>query len=146
MLALLLLGRLIADHLMAAVEVIESEVITSQQRINYQEMHMTEESVMPAVCVTEMKASTHNLLTSNSSTVNLEQFITCENHSSLSRLLQVTAYVFWFIKLLKHKARSTGTIWSIILEPEAERLWIVQAQTLLAQETCFNEWKKQFGP
>ena len=44
---------------------------------------MTEESVMPAECVTEMKVPTHcNLLTSNSSTVNLEQFITCENHSS----------------------------------------------------------------
>ena len=114
-----------------------------------QEMNEIEESVMPVECVTEMKAPTHSLLTSNSSTVNLEQFITCEDHSSLSRLLRVTAYVIRFIKLLKHKARSTGTIRSIILEPEeiteAERLWIVQAQTLLAQETRFNEWKRQFG-
>ena len=39
-------------------------------------------------------------------------------------------------------------IQSIILEPgeitEAKQLWTVQAQTLLAQETHFNEWKKQF--
>ena len=91
-----------------------------------QEVNMIEESVMPAERVTEMKAPTHSLLTSNSPTVNLEQFITCEDHSSLSRLLRVTAYVIWFIKLLKYKARSTGTIRSIILEPEeiteAERL------------------------
>ena len=112
-------------------------------------MNVIEESVMPVECVTEMKAPTHSLLTSNSLTVNLEQFITCEDHSSLSRLLRVTAYVIRFIKLLKHKEMFTGTIWSIILEPEeiteAERLWIVQAQTLLAQVTRFNEWKRKFG-
>ena len=51
--------------------------------------------------------------------------------------------------IFRNKARSSGTIQSIILEPEeiteAKRLWTVQAQTLLAQETRFNEWKKQFG-
>ena len=51
--------------------------------------------------------------------------------------------------VLRNKARSSGTIQSIILEPEeitkAKRLWTVQAQTLPAQEICFNEWKKQFG-
>ena len=51
--------------------------------------------------------------------------------------------------ILRNKARSSGTIQSIILEPEeiteAKRLWTVQAQTLLAQETHCNEWKKQFG-
>ena len=51
--------------------------------------------------------------------------------------------------IFRNKARFSGTIQSIILEPEeiteAKRLWTVQAQTLLAQETQFNEWKKQFG-
>ena len=117
--------------------------------LNLQEMNTTEESEMPAECVTEMKVSTHSLLTSNSSTVKLEQFISCENYSSLSKLLRVTAYVIRFIRLLKNKAKSSDTIRPNILEQEeideAGTLWIVQVQTSLAQETHFNEWKKQFG-
>ena len=52
---------------------------------------MIEELVLLAECVTKMKAPTHRLLTSNSSAMNLDQFITCKNHTSVSRLLQVTA-------------------------------------------------------
>ena len=122
---------------------------SSPDWLNLQEMNTIEESEMPAECVTEMKVSTHSLLTSNSSTVKLEQFISCENYSSLSKLLRVTAYVIRFIRLLKNKAKSSDTIRPNILEQEeideAETLWIVQAQTSLTQETHFNEWKKQFG-
>ena len=100
---------------------------------------------MPIECVSEMKAVTHSLLTPKSSpSANLEQLISCKNYGTLPRLLRVTAYVIRFTRLLKERGGSTSSS----LEPEeiaeAERLWIIQSQTLLAEEKRFFEWKKQF--
>ena len=72
--------------------------------------------------------------------------IACEEYSSLSRLLRVTAYVLHFIRILKSRIRSVQLVpVSQTLEPEeveeAERLWIIESQT---QDRHFNEWKNQF--
>lgn len=103
---------------------------------------------MPAECALEMKAETHSLLTPESSpSANLEELIPCKIHSTLQRLLRVTAYVIWFIRLLKERGRCNNN-YSLTLEPkeiaEAERLWIIQSQRLLPEEKHFPEWKKQF--
>ena len=66
--------------------------------------------VMPAECVSEMKAVTHSLLTppKSSTSANLEQLISCKNYSTLPRLLWVTAYVIRFIRLLKQRGGPTS--------------------------------------
>ena len=105
---------------------------------------------MPTECVTEMKVKnmvTQNLLVPNhSADINLERVIVCEDYSKLTRLLRVTAYVLRFIHLLK--ARTRPTITPCLLTPqeitEAERLWIIQSQSWLANDRHFDEWRRQF--
>ena len=120
--------------------------------IHCPEDNTTEELAMPAECTVEMKVVTpitHSLLTPGSSpSVNLEQLIPCKNYSTLPRLLRVTAYVIRFTRLLKERVETTN-IHSHNLEPEeiaeAEKLWILQSQTLLTKDKRFVEWKQQFG-
>ena len=62
---------------------------------------------------------THNLFTpSSTSSISLQQVIACEDYSTLSQLLQVTAYVLHFIKLLKNHLKSTPALQILALEPE----------------------------
>ena len=82
---------------------------------------------------------THNLLTgSSASNMNLEEAITCEQHSTLSRLLRVIAYVLRFIRMLKSQRSGQPVAISVTLEPEevteAERLWIIESDTTASRQ------------
>ena len=65
----------------------------------------SDEPVLPVECAQELIARdrlTHNLLTPSSAlNVSLREVIACEEYSSLSRLLRVTAYVLRYIRILK---------------------------------------------
>ena len=116
------------------------------------EKNTYEELTMPVECAVEMMTEdrvTHNLFASNSTSgKGLQQVIVCENYSTLTRLLRVTAYVIRFVKILKSRVGSISTLQSPTLGPEeiaeAERLWILEAQSQLAQEGHFNEWMRQY--
>ena len=117
--------------------------------MNLSHSNTSEDLVMPAECATEMKVKnlvTHNLLTpSSSADLNLEQVIVCEDHSKLTRLLRVTAYVLRFIRLLKDRDSSTLTPHLTLEEiTKAEQLWIVHSQLQLTSDGCFDEWRRQF--
>ena len=110
------------------------------------ESNTTEELIMPAECAIEMKAVTHGLLMPDSLPgTNLEQLIFCKDYSTLRRLLRVTAYVIRFIGSPKKGVETH----SQNLEPEeiteAEKLCIIQFQTLLTEDKRFGVWKQQFG-
>ncbi len=62
---------------------------------------------MPTECLVEMRAQdkeTHALLTGDSAS--LDKVTRCEEYSSLSRLLSVTAYVLKFVPALKQAIKS----------------------------------------
>ena len=104
---------------------------------------------MPEDCVTEMKAAdqrlAHSLLMSTSPT-GLGQIMDCERFGTLSRLLKVTTYVVKFVRMLKKKVRITDENSAQLSDSaEAERLWIIEAQTPLTQDRSFDAWEKQFG-
>jgi len=119
------------------------------------ERNNPEELTMPAECAVEMMAKdrvSHNLLTGNPTpNVSLQQVIVCKNYSTLTRLLRVTAYVIRFLKMLKGRMRPNSSLLyqSLTLTPDeitdAERLWILEAQTQLTQERNFDEWKRQYN-
>ena len=106
---------------------------------------------MPEDCVPEMRAnpnrnSAHGLLTTEPST-GLECIMRCEDYSTLSRLLRVTAQLLRSVKLFKRKNSSVENTSALSAKEvaEAKKLWIIQSQLLLTQDNKFNTWKKQFG-
>ena len=105
---------------------------------------------MPEECITEMRAAdqTHSLLSTDPPT-GLTLIMRCEDYGSFSWLLQVTAYVLKFLRLLKERSPAEKTEQVQPPQPsdivEDERLWIVESQSTLTQERCFELWKKQFG-
>ena len=62
-------------------------------------------------------------------------------------MFRITSLVVKFVRLLKRKLKKTpqndGTQLSDLTE--AERLWILEVQLLLAQDKKFLTWKKQFN-
>jgi len=111
-----------------------------------------EAMTMPRECLSEMKASdreelTVNLLTSNVSTTVLP----CENFSSLTKLLRVTAYILKFINVMKDRVHSSGASSQAdcILTAEDIHLaltyWLKVSQSSLAHMKNFPLWGKQFG-
>lgn len=104
---------------------------------------------MPEGCATEMKAanrkSTHGLLTTNPSS-GLRQILKCEDYSSLPKLLRVTAYTLKFVRLLKRRVKLAHEPPEQLDDIEqAERLWIIESQSLLSQDRLFETWKRQFN-
>ena len=70
----------------------------------------------------------------------------CEDFSTLDRLLQVTAQVLKFCRILQRKPLPEATDTSEADETaRAELLWIIESQTLLQRDKNFDDWKKQFG-
>ena len=73
----------------------------------------------------------------------------CEKFSSLQRLLRVTAYVFRFVDMLKHKVKKLDKAPSQELTAadilEAETLWVKESQHLLMKDKRFDSWQKEFG-
>ena len=87
----------------------------------------SEGQVIPAECEEELTTrgrSTHNLLTSSSaSNVKLHEVVTCEQYSTLSRLLRVTAYVLRFIRMQ-----------DLVIPHPAQQLW--SQKRLQKQKDC----------
>ena len=102
---------------------------------------------MPTECVSEMKIpkeKTHNLLVTTQA-LTIGSVIKCEDFSTLTRLLRVTAYVLRAVKLLKRsKTCPKGPMTPDELV-EAEKLWIIDTQTPLKTENNLKVWQKQFG-
>lgn len=84
----------------------------------------------------------HSLLTSSSPT-GLGQIMRCGDFSTLRHLLRVTTYVVRFTRMLIQTRKEGSSRLSD--SAEAERLWIVESQSLLTQNKNFNTWKKQFN-
>ena len=105
-----------------------------------------DDTTMPAECASEMKMSkekTHNLLITTQAPT-IASVIKCEDFSTLSRLLRVTAYVRRAVKLFK----KMNTCPKGPLAPqelvEAEELWIIDTQITLKNESNLKVWQKQF--
>ena len=101
---------------------------------------------MPRKCMTEMKASkgkSHSLLATHQAPT-VGSVIKCEDYSTLTHLLRVTAYVLRAVKLFKRSIVHPKKPLSPEELVEAERLWIVHAQMQLKDEKNFNMWQKQF--
>ena len=104
---------------------------------------------MPENCLVEMetkdKNSVHGLLTIKKAT-RLSQVMNCEDFSTLNRLLQVTAQVLRFCRILQRKLLPETTDTSEAdATARAEMLWTMESQALLLRDKNFDNWKKQFG-
>ena len=104
---------------------------------------------MPEDCMVEMKAKdknlVHGLLTTQEPS-GLGQIMNCEDFNILDRLLQVTAQVLKFCRILQCKLLPKVIDTSESEETaRAEMLWIIESQTSLLKDKNFGNWKKQFG-
>ena len=99
---------------------------------------------MPDLCVTELKTTTkemvHNLLTTQPPAIS--QLIDIERFSTNHKLFRTTAYVLKFMKLLKKRVTTAELTLDDTLE--AERVWIMDAQSNMEQDRNFPKWKAQF--
>ena len=109
-----------------------------------------DESVLKE-CMSELKVKdilqfqeAHNLHALQKSVV--DPLMPCENCSSLTRLLRVTALVFKFVEMLKSGSRQTVSP-SVQTKDvvDTEHYWIRVTQRYLVQNDKFNEWKVQLG-
>ena len=109
-----------------------------------------DESVLKE-CISELEVKdklqfqeAHNFHASQKSVV--DPLIPCENCSSLTSLLRVTALVFKFVEMLKSGSRQTVSP-SVQTKDivDAEHYWIRVTQQYLVQNDKFNEWKVQLG-
>ena len=101
---------------------------------------------MPRECASEIKISRgkmHNMLvTTQAPTVG--SVIKCEDFSTLTRLLRVTAYVLRAVKLFKRSISCPKGQLTPEELVEAERLWIVDTQTQLKSGSKLKMWHKKF--
>ena len=96
---------------------------------------------MPRECMTEMKASkgkSHSLLATHWAPT-VGSVIKCEDYSTLTHLLQVTAYVLRAVKLFKRSIVHPKKPLSPEELVEAEKLWIVHTQVQLKDETTLDQ-------
>ena len=107
----------------------------------------SDEVSVPRECLSKMKASkekTHNLLiTTHAPTIG--SVFKCEDFSTLTRLLRVTACVLRAVKLFKRSTPHPKEPLSPEELIEAERLWVVDTQTQLKSESNLKMWQKQFN-
>ena len=118
---------------------------------DYQE-HVHKEVNMPEECLKEARSClndgngivAHSLVASSQ-----DEILRCENFSSLTRLLRVTAFVFKFIQVLKSKITKTESIGETNISVEdmenSEFYWVKILQKSLPQTKNFSMWKMQFG-
>ena len=110
-----------------------------------------EPSTVPEECLVEMKSmaakSVHTLVATERHPI-LGWVIDCTKYSTMSRLLRVTAYVLRAVKIfrrtLQEQSRDRTTLTPEELA-DAEKLWIVDSQQMLAEENKFPTWKNQFN-
>ena len=100
---------------------------------------------MPDECLREIKVSRypiHNLMVANNHNCRsgISAIMTCEDFSSLQKLLRITAYVMRFIDTLRQVIER-----KIVTSARAERLWIIESQKCLEEDGNFLTWQRQFG-
>ena len=100
-------------------------------------------------CRQEMKSKkvAHTLVVAQGHGPRLGQIISCENFSSLHRLLRVTALVLKFVCLLHllKEGRSNVLAPTDCLD-QARLYWLKDAQSQLEQDGKFPLWRHQFDP
>ena len=70
----------------------------------------------------------------------------CQNFSSLTKLVQVTTYVVKFARaMIRVLNKGCGESEEEADHAKAEKLWIVESQSALAQDPMFDTWKRQFN-
>jgi hypothetical protein len=78
-----------------------------------------------------------------------DALMSCENYSSLKKLLRVTAYVFKFIQLVRPPKGANSPQSNQTLNVEdinaALTYWLKVSQTMLPGTGKFEVWSKQFG-
>jgi hypothetical protein len=106
-----------------------------------------EASPMPDDCAAELKASdqsTHTLLAADPQP-SVGNILNCRDYSSMNHLLRVTAYV---LRAANHFKGASLAQDDSKLNPEelanAERLWIMQAQSTSPRDKKFSTWQHQF--
>ncbi len=104
---------------------------------------------MPEGCFAELKirdrSLVHGLLVTKEPT-GLGQIMRCEDFSSLTRLLAVTARLLKFVRILRNKVHhESGDQQEGDGYSKAETLWIIESQSLLVKDRKFDDWKKQLG-
>ena len=100
---------------------------------------------IPELCVAELKTASqgvvHSLLTTQPPRIG--QLIDIQRFSSVHKLYRATAYVLRFVKLLRRRVKSPEITQADL--SEAERLWVLDAQSCMVQDQNFPMWKIQFG-
>ena len=105
---------------------------------------------MPELCASELKAGSklsHNLLAIERSN-SVGEVISCEDFSTLQRLLRVTAYVQRAVNHFKTRKASDPNHQITLTPPEiatAEMLWITHVQKELVLQKDFDILRSQFG-
>ena len=105
---------------------------------------------LPEECAIELKVKhSKKVTTSLLSTAKDDALISCENYSSLKKLLRVTAYVFKFIQLTRPCQDVSTQQPSRSLSTEdveaALHYWLMESQLALPGTDKFEVWSKQFG-
>ena len=102
---------------------------------------------MPEECELEMRVVDRQrslgLLTTDS-LPGIGQIMTCEEFSSLSRLITVTTKVLKFCRIMLSKIRKDKRTLISDDHTEAENLWIIESQKTLMKDKNFAQWEKQF--
>ena len=107
------------------------------------------DSEVPEECRREMKSkkTAHTLVVVQNHGPRLGQLISCENFSSLHRLLRVTTLVLRFVCLLHlrvGKSSTSVTADSVSGIDQARLYWLRDVQSQLEQNSKFPVWKYQF--
>ena len=114
------------------------------------DQEMDTDTEVPEECRQEMKSkkAAHSLVVAQGHGPRIGQLMSCENFSSLHRLLRVTALVLKFVHFLRLKVRnlSEPAPTDHLSETDQARLyWLRDAQSQLQQDSKFPLWKRQFN-
>ena len=97
----------------------------------------------PVECLAEMRVkdrlAVHGLTTTVDDT-GIDQVISCEDFSSLDRLLTVTTVVLKFCVILLDRIRPDDSPTSGIRKGIADELWIAECQCKSVADKNFQQW------
>ena len=111
---------------------------------------MGTDAEVPEECHQEMKSkkTAHSLIVAQGQGPHIGKLISCENFSSLHRLLRVTALVLKFVRLLclkVKKSNESAPIEGLSDIDRARLYWLRDAQSQLQQDNKFSLWRHQFN-
>ena len=104
------------------------------------------ESQTPAECLIEIRLKDRRAVHGLTTTVDangIGQVISCEDFSSLDRLLTVTKLVLKFSMILWHQVRPDDSPTNGIRKDTADKLWIAEFQLNSVTDKNFQQWRMQ---